>query len=369
MSRRAFLALTFIVCLVAAVIPGEARGQTWSVDLSAGRTVYEPIALSAGTNNLVGSVRYDPRRDAWVYVNAALPLGDAAPFWDGGGAGGRFFLPDSGLRRLTLGSDVGAHAFMFRDATAEQMGKGGILEAIPFVSIPTGAARIELRGGWRGQSLAFGGTTQHRGVFETGIRGVYDAVVNLQGDVRWVRAAEGVFPFLGASIAYSGSSPVTVWGRTGKWVGNTLTNVSWGVGASVAMGSRSTVWISAQQEAPDPLYWNAERRSWAVGVTRQLTRQAAPIVPTSSAEPGGVLIRLSAADAPAGGISIAGSFNNWQPQPMQREGGEWIIRLPLAPGVYQYAFRSASGEWFVPASTPGRRDDGFGGQQAVLVVS
>ena len=46
-----------------------------------------------------------------------------------------------------------------------------------------------------------------------------------------------------------------------------------------------------------------------------------------------------------------------------------ILRLPLAAGVYQYSFRAASGEWFVPASTPGRRDDGMGGHDAVLVVS
>ena len=46
---------------------------------------------------------------------------------------------------------------------------------------------------------------------------------------------------------------------------------------------------------------------------------------------------------------------------MQREGGEWVVRLPLSPGVYHYAFRAANGEWFVPPSTPGRRDDGMGG--------
>ena len=42
-------------------------------------------------------------------------------------------------------------------------------------------------------------------------------------------------------------------------------------------------------------------------------------------------------------------------QVYRREGGEWIVRLPLGPGVYNYTFRSASGEWFVPPSTAGRR--------------
>jgi len=39
------------------------------------------------------------------------------------------------------------------------------------------------------------------------------------------------------------------------------------------------------------------------------------------------------------------------------------------PGVYHYTFRSATGEWFVPVSTAGRRDDGMGGFVAVLVVT
>ena len=65
---------------------------------------------------------------------------------------------------------------------------------------------------------------------------------------------------------------------------------------------------------------------------------------------------------------LAGDFNNWRPVPMQREGREWVIRLPLKAGVYHYAFRSAGGEWFVPASVAGRRDDGMGGQVAMLVV-
>ena len=81
------------------------------------------------------------------------------------------------------------------------------------------------------------------------------------------------------------------------------------------------------------------------------------------------VLGYAGADAPAGTVSIAGDFNNWQPAPMEREGGDWIVRLPLSPGVYHYAFRAASGDWFVPPSTPGRRDDGMGGFVAVLVVS
>ena len=104
-------------------------------------------------------------------------------------------------------------------------------------------------------------------------------------------------------------------------------------------------------------------------MTQRLGRVASPIRPIPATESGGVLVTLRASDAPSGQISIAGDFNNWQPTPMQREGDRWVVRLPIGAGVYHYAFRSSTGTWFVPSSTPGRRDDGMGGHVAVLMVS
>jgi hypothetical protein len=367
MSRGATLGWVIVAGVVTFGAPAESLAQAWSVDVAAGRTVYEPLSANFGTNNLIGTVRYDARRGAWVYGSAALPLGNQAPFWDSAGTGGRFTR--RGSRAVTLGTEVGGYGFMFRDVVAQQMGNGAILEAIPFVNLSEGAMSVEVRGGWRGQTLSFAGTTENRGVFETGVRLAYDAAVHLQGDIRWVRASEGVYPFVGATIAYATVSPVSVWARAGKWASTQLDNAAWGIGTAVAINTRSSLWASVQQDAPDPLYWNAQRRSWTIGLTHRLTRPAAPLLPTPAAQTGGVIIRISVADAPAGSVSIAGSFNNWKPQPMQREGGDWIIRLPLAAGVYQYAFRSATGEWFVPTSVAGRRDDGMGGHEAVLVVS
>jgi hypothetical protein len=53
---------------------------------------------------------------------------------------------------------------------------------------------------------------------------------------------------------------------------------------------------------------------------------------------------------------------------MQRDGDHWTYTIALAPGVYHYSFVSNTGEWFVPASVAGRKDDGMGGHVAVLVV-
>jgi hypothetical protein len=368
MSRRAISVSLLVSALISASILTEAHGQEWSIDMSAGRVVYDPASANAGTNNLMGTVRYDARRGAWVYGTAAAPVRPGDPLWGAFGAGGRFLPSASASRRANLGLDAGAHGFLFRDTLVEQTGRGVSIDAMPFVSLASGAASVELRGGWRGQTLSYAGGTENRGVFETGATAAYGLTVRVQADARWVHTSEGTYPFVGGMLVY-GDAPVQAWVQSGKWLSANLDAVAWGGGIGAALGRQATLWASVQQEAPDPLYWNLARRSWNVGVTRRFGRAATAPLPAPRSEPGGIVIRVSASDAPGTELSIAGDFNKWQPVRMLREGGTWVIRLPLARGVYHYAFRSGSGNWFVPASVAGRRDDGMGGHVAVLVVS
>jgi hypothetical protein len=366
-KRHAITAL--VVVNVAAFGRVDAvRGQGWSADVSAGRHVYDAVSANVGTSNVIGTLRYDTRRETWVYGAVAAPAGDADPFWVAGGIGGRVMPPAWQTGRATIGADVGAHWFSFRDRVAAQSGTGGTLEALPFVRLTEGAGFVEGHGGWRGQTLSFAGIRDTRGVFETGARGGYGTTVRVEGDARWVHASEGTYPSIGATVIYA-LPRADVWGQIGKWLATDLNDRVWAVGSAVSLGARTSVWGSVRQEASDPLYWNLARRTWSIGLSQRLGRIPAPLVPIPRSEGGTVVVRIPAADAPGGAVSIAGDFNNWQPAPMQREGDEWIVRLPLAPGVYHYAFRSANGEWFVPPSTAGRRDDGMGGYVAVLVVS
>jgi hypothetical protein len=361
--------ITLMVMIVAAFGQVDAAcGQGWSADVSAGRHVYDAVSANVGTSNVMGSLRYDTRSDTWVYGAVAAPAGEAAPFWAAAGAGGRLVPPTWQRGRASAGADLGAHWFSFRDRVAAQSGTGGTLEALPFVRVAEGAGFVEGHGGWRGQTLSFAGIRDTRGVFETGARGGYGTTVRVEGDVRWVRASEGTYPSIGATVVYA-LPRADVWGQIGKWLATDLDDRVWAVGTAVSLGTRTSMWGSVRQEAPDPLYWNLARRTWSIGLSQRLGRVPAPLVPTQRSEGGTVLVRVSAADAPEGAVSIAGDFNNWQPAPMQRDGGDWVVRLPLAAGVYHYAFRSANGDWFVPPSTAGRRDDGMGGYVAVLVVS
>jgi 1,4-alpha-glucan branching enzyme len=70
-------------------------------------------------------------------------------------------------------------------------------------------------------------------------------------------------------------------------------------------------------------------------------------------------------------VSIAGSFNHWDPDQAGLTGpskkGTWTIVLPLAPGRYEYRFVINSREWVLDPSVPAV-DDGLGGRNSVVEV-
>ena len=357
-----------LVTTAAASVPGTAAAQGLFMDVSAGRFVYDEISANVRSNNVIGALRYEGRRDAWIFGAAGAPLGGTDTFWLAAGTGARLPLASSSGRRVSLGADLAAHGFSFRDSVADATGTGGTLEALPVLRLTAGGARVEGSAGWRGHTMSLTGVREHRGVMETALRGSYGDAVRVEGEARWVAASEGTYPFAGAAL-HVRRSRVGVSVAAGRWLHDDLDEPAWSVGADVSVAPALTLWAGLRQDAPDPLYWNPPRRTWSIGVTTRLRRAAPPFVPVPRTAAGQVLVRLRAADVPAGGVAVAGDFNGWTPQPMTREGDEWVIRLPLAPGVYNYAFRSAAGTWFVPASTPGRRPDGMGGHVAVLVVS
>jgi len=359
---------TLVACL-AGSFGGTVGAQGIALDLSAGQIAFEPISAGVATNNAAATLRYDSPAGVWLYGTAAMPFGGTDSRWGAFGIGDRILRPVSSRRRLGIGADIGANGFMFRDAIVGQSGKGGFMEAMPFIHIPVGLATFEAGGGWRGETLSYAGTVDRRHVFESRARATYGSLWIVDGNARWVRAAEGLYPFFAGGLRYAGT-PVQAWLETGKWFSTSLSDTAWGAGVDITLAQQLALWSSVRQEAPDPLYWNVPRRTWSVGITRRFNRHGGtPSSASSQADADGVLIRLNAADLDATSVSIAGDFNGWRPVPMQREGREWLIHLQLAPGVYHYAFRSDRGEWFVPASVLNRHDDGMGGYVAVLVVS
>ena len=66
-------------------------------------------------------------------------------------------------------------------------------------------------------------------------------------------------------------------------------------------------------------------------------------------------------------VRLAGEFNNWQPQPMDREaGGDWTKSLKLSAGRYMYKFVVGE-QWMVNNNLP-TVEDSSGNRNNVVEV-
>ncbi len=70
-------------------------------------------------------------------------------------------------------------------------------------------------------------------------------------------------------------------------------------------------------------------------------------------------------------VSVAGSFNGWDPLagPMTPDGNVWKILLVLPPGTHEYMFIEDGKKWITDPHAPATRPDGFGASNGVLNVS
>jgi hypothetical protein len=344
--------------------PGALGAQGWAVDAAIGQIAQPSVPGSVASTGVSLGARYEGPQ--WLYLTGGLPFDATGPMWGALGAGARLTTPG---HRAAIGFDAGGHTHGYRDAVAGTTGGGVTVEAMPLLAVAGGPARLELRTGLQHHTSSYAGTTASRTLHASDVRAsAGSAAFRAFAEARYARAEEGDYPYAGGGFeAALGTG--AVWAHAGSWLSDSITTPVWGAGARLQVAGQTEVFASLQQETNDPLFRNAPRRSWSVGVSRRLGRVAtaisAPVVPERLA--GGVTFRIPAAASP-GAPSLGGDFNEWQPAAMHREGDSWVLTLPLRPGSYRYAFRGADGEWFVPQGTPGRTDDGFGGVAAVVIV-
>jgi hypothetical protein len=158
------------------------------------------------------------------------------------------------------------------------------------------------------------------------------------------------------------------WGSVGHWFSDEAAGTPWSAGIRLAVSSRIGIAASARHVPFDPLHLAPPQTTWSTGLAMALGARPTPPAPVPATYLDGLAtIQLPVSEA-RGAPLVAGDFNDWQPAPMQQAGDTWVITIPVEPGVYHYAFVTREGEWYVPESVPGRRDDGMGGHVAVLVV-
>lgn len=363
----------------------RAAAQEWTLDLYGGHVAYDLASSTVGEASALLGVRYQDPDGRWLYVSSGVPFGSDDVLWGAAGLGTRLV---GHVGPVELGADASTQGFLYRDPTSSATGTGGILDLRPLAAVADRRLRVELRSGWVGYAGGIDTSRVRRGVHDSDLtlRLSIHPDVALSGTLRHVRGEEGDYTFGGGRLTV-GPGPLRVWGSVGGWTTDALPTTEWGVGASYRLdpSARTILAASVRQDATDPVYWNRPRTRWSIGVSRTLGSRGGagtvPAVDDRSIRPdvngGRVRIAIpknvapdgSARSEPGAPPSIAGDFTDWEPVPMTDAGDEWVATFRLDPGVYRYAFRSPSGEWYVPESVSGRRPDGFGGFVAVLVVS
>jgi Glycogen recognition site of AMP-activated protein kinase len=110
--------------------------------------------------------------------------------------------------------------------------------------------------------------------------------------------------------------------------------------------------------------------AFAATLVAGLTRHpvAAPAPSPLAGAPAGHLVRF-ALDAPAEArVALAGDWNGWVPQPLERApDGTWSTRLVAAAGEWRYQL-VVDGAWTADPHAPAYRPDGFGGKNAILKI-
>jgi hypothetical protein len=74
----------------------------------------------------------------------------------------------------------------------------------------------------------------------------------------------------------------------------------------------------------------------------------------------------------ASSVSVAGSFNAWDPalSPLSDDDGDgvWTGTVDIAPGAHQYKFVIDETDWVKDPSNPDTGDDGFGGENSLITI-
>lgn len=372
------------ITLIAVASPGVA--QQWRVDVQGGRLRSTLDPSTRGTESVVAGIGYEDPATAFR-ISTGIPTRTDASYWGALGAWKRLALRKSGF---ISGIDISGNGFLFQDRTDRASPGGGLLDpspqltagrsgtalagaALPLIGFETGPFQLQARAGVSYYTATIGGQDRERTVRLGDIQLTFQPTPSLAlaPVVRRFQAADekgSTFAGLSGVVAQGRAS---FWGNAGQWLdgADTATSTTWGVGSSLRLTGRATLNASARHDGFDPLYLNPPQTSWSVGLSILVgARPHSTAAPVPAAYRNGLATIRLPESAAAAAPFVAGDFNNWIPARMERDGKFWSYTVAAAPGVYNYAFVSANGDWFVPENVPGRKDDGMGGQVAVLVV-
>ncbi len=383
--RALMRGMSTLVALRLLTSVAELPAQEWNLSAHAGRirSSLDPVA-DVRPSFAVG-VRYDDP-GAGLRLSAGVPTNSVDALWGGIGGWKRLSAHRSGF---LAGMDLSGNAFLTDDrrdqaavplpgpfdppATpiADRSGRAVAGQALPVLGYEASRFQLHARAGISHYVSRFGGQQGDRSIRLADVQLTLtpaSAFAIVPAMRRFEADGEEPSTYAGVSVM-TASTLGSAWGSLGQWSGDRGEGIPWSAGARLRLHDALSLDAGARHDAFDPLYLQPAQTSWSVGVSVLVGRRASVVAPPvpSAYENGRAAIKLPVS-ASRTQPSIAGDFNDWKPVPMQRETNHWVYSVAVKPGVYRYAFVSPDGEWFVPKSVAGRRDDGMGGHVAVLVV-
>ncbi|HEX6313616.1 MAG TPA: glycogen-binding domain-containing protein [Gemmatimonadaceae bacterium] len=376
-----------IIALATAVVayPFPASSQEWHLGAQAGRIRSALDPSADASPSFVLGLRYDDPA-AGLRFSAGIPGESSDAMWGGVSGWKRSALRAGGFR---VGFDVAGNALLTLDRSrhtstplpgpfnppeppaANRSGHAFGGQVLPMAGFEAEKWQLHARAGVSRYVATFDAQTFRRNVRLADLQLTllptrFMAIVPVMQ--RSQASGEDPATYVGASavvVAAAGS----VWGGIGQWSTASPVGTPWSAGARLRLHPLVALEASARHDAFDPLYLQPPQTSWSMGVSLQLSGRRPSVTPPVPAAyvDGRATIRLPVSSSKAQ-PSIAGDFNDWKPVPMQRDGDQWIYVVAVVPGVYNYAFVTTTGEWFVPETVAGRKSDGMGGHVAVLVV-
>lgn len=361
MSERAFLLLSLL--FVGGVISSEPVAGQWWVDAAVGGASHEAVTAHVDTNSALVGLRREG--STWMQIAGGVPLGADGARWGSFAGGAEMMRPG----RVDFGVLVGGQGYAFASESMRTDGWGALGEIGPTLRYSTSRLAVELRSGGIASWSVVEGISDARFLMssaaEVGV--AISPSVTMEAAAQYVVAEEGGYPFIGGTLAQA-LARGGWWARLGYWSSAQVERPEWSLGAYANAGQRMQLHAVIRQETEDPIYQRLPRRSWSLGLSYVIgkSRDSLPLSPVTVLG-GSVTVNIPAGDDVSPPF-LAGDFNSWTPVQMTRVGEFWTITLPMGPGVYRYSFKDGDGNWFLPPTVTSRVDDGFGGENGILVV-
>jgi hypothetical protein len=150
------------------------------------------------------------------------------------------------------------------------------------------------------------------------------------------------------------------------------TETGYSLWASRAFGEDVRLDAQYARTVSDAIYGSPRSHGFTLVASWRFSRRAPP-PPPLLAQVGaparrGRMVKFTVSVDSARTVAVSGTFSDWRPLALKRNGNVWSGSFAIEPGTHQYGFLLDGSSWYVPPDAADVIDDGFGRKNVTLVV-